>query len=68
MIIGLLVIFAGGVSWLALSVAPSFGAALQTGFVPFVLPDLVKIAAAAAVLPQVWAFTGRAGRRPGARP
>jgi biotin transport system substrate-specific component len=63
MLLGLLVIFAGGVSWLALSVTRSVPAALATGFVPFILPDVVKIAATAAILPQAWRFLGPAAAR-----
>ena len=60
MLAGLLVIFAGGVSWLWITVAGSLTAALATGFTPFVLPDVIKIAAAAAILPQAWAWVGGA--------
>lgn len=59
---GLAVIFLCGVSWLALFARPAgagFAAALQTGLYPFVVADIVKICIAAAVLPGVWAITGR---------
>lgn len=49
---GLGTIFAGGVLWLAMGLGLS--AALAVGFYPFVLVDLVKIAASAAVLPGAW--------------
>jgi biotin transport system substrate-specific component len=55
---GLLIIFAGGVSWLAISVTRSLSTAIATGFLPFVLADLVKVAAAAAILPQAWRIIG----------
>lgn len=58
MLIGLLVIFAGGVSWLAISVTRALGPAIATGFLPFVLADVIKVAAAAAILPQAWRFLG----------
>jgi len=58
MLAGLSIIFTGGVSWLAISFAPSFSAAVATGFLPFVLMDLVKAAAAALILPAAWALLG----------
>jgi biotin transport system substrate-specific component len=59
---GLAVIFAVGVTWLAVwPVSPmGFDAALRAGLYPFVAPDLVKLAAAAAVLPTLWRFIGPA--------
>jgi biotin transport system substrate-specific component len=58
---GLAVIFAGGVLWLAFVVQPSHGlaGALAAGFIPFVLPDLLKLLAAAGVMPGLWWVTGR---------
>lgn len=56
--IGLVVIYAGGLSW-RLLLTGSFDVAVMTSIVPFVVPDLFKIAVAAAVLPQVWRLTGR---------
>jgi biotin transport system substrate-specific component len=60
MICGLAIVFAGGVSWLALYVQPGRGlaGALAAGFYPFVLPDLVKLLAAGAVMPSLWRITG----------
>ena len=60
---GLVVVFAGGVMWLGFVVEPSrgIGGALAAGFVPFVLPDLVKLLAAAGVMPALWWLTGRTG-------
>ena len=62
MLAGLAMLFAGGVLWLAY--APAAGAAglrtaLATGFYPFVLPDILKVAAAALILPSVWRFADR---------
>jgi biotin transport system substrate-specific component len=54
MVAGLLVIYAGGVSWLAVAHVGSLGAAMTFGLVPFVLLDLLKLAAAAMILPKVW--------------
>ena len=60
MIAGLALVFVGGVSWLALYAQPAggFQAALATGFYPFIVPDLVKLMAAAAVTPSLWWLTG----------
>jgi biotin transport system substrate-specific component len=56
---GLGVIFAGGVLWLAYGPVPvGLTAALQLGFYPFLPMDLLKLCAAAAVLPAVWRFMG----------
>jgi biotin transport system substrate-specific component len=64
MIAGLVVVFAGGVSWLALAVQPARGlsGALVTGFVPFIVPDLLKLLVAAAAMPGLWWITGKRGR------
>lgn len=55
---GLAIIFAGGVTWLTLFApgadARSLGAALATGFYPFVVADAIKLCLAAAVLPSAW--------------
>ncbi|HMD35957.1 MAG TPA: biotin transporter BioY [Vicinamibacterales bacterium] len=58
---GLAIIFASGVSWLALYVNPGrgIGAALAAGLYPFIVKDLMKVILAAAIMPRVWAFTGR---------
>ena len=58
MLAGLAIIFAGGVSWLAVAFTGSPTAALQQGFLGFIGPDLVKAAIAAAILPQVWKMIG----------
>jgi biotin transport system substrate-specific component len=60
MVCGLAVVFAGGVSWLAIAVQPArgFSGALATGFVPFIIPDLVKLLCAAAAMPGLWWMTG----------
>jgi biotin transport system substrate-specific component len=60
MAVGLAVIFAGGIGWLAYGLAPvGIGAALERAFFPFLLADLVKLALAATILPAVWRFVGR---------
>ncbi len=56
MLCGLLVVFAGGVSWLAFVVQPARGlsGALASGLVPFIVPDLVKLLLAAGAMPGLW--------------
>jgi biotin transport system substrate-specific component len=56
---GLAVVFAFGVLQLAAVSRPAIGigGALAAGFFPFVVADLLKIGAAAAVLPVVWRLT-----------
>jgi biotin transport system substrate-specific component len=56
MICGLALVFAGGVTWLALFVQPvrGFSGALAAGFYPFVVADVIKLAAAAGVTPSLW--------------
>src|SRR5688572_19637915 len=54
---GLLVIYTFGAAWLSASIGPS--AALYTGIAPFIVPDLIKLAAAAGIVPGVWRLIGR---------
>ena len=52
---GLVVIFAGGVLWLAAFVqARGLSAALAAGFYPFIVADFVKLLLAAGVMPSLW--------------
>jgi biotin transport system substrate-specific component len=57
MAVGLSVIFAGGVLWLANGIG--MGAALAAGLYPFIVVDVVKIVAAGLVLPSAWKFLAR---------
>jgi len=59
MLIGLAVIFAGGVSWLSFMPGQTLGTALAQGFVPYIAMDLIKAAIAAKVLPMAWVLLGR---------
>jgi len=62
MIAGLAVIFAFGVSWLALFARPAglgFSAALKAGLYPFLAGDVLKVFLGAAVLPAMWKIVGR---------
>jgi biotin transport system substrate-specific component len=70
MLAGLAVVYACGTLWLALfartlsgSAAVGLNAALAAGVYPFVLPDLVKLAAAAGIVPGMWRLFGRAPAR-----
>jgi len=65
MIAGLAVVYAGGAAWLAFfartatgNAATGLSAAIATGVVPFVLPDLIKLIAAAGVAPALWRLLG----------
>jgi biotin transport system substrate-specific component len=63
---GLAVIFAGGVTWLAL-VSPgarTLAEAARAGLWPFLAADVLKVLAGAALLPQLWRLLGQ--RRPSA--
>jgi biotin transport system substrate-specific component len=64
MLCGLAIVFAGGVLWLTIASRPSIGlsGALATGFVPFIIPDLLKLLVAAGVMPSLWRITGSASR------
>ncbi len=50
--VGLSIIFAGGVWWIAR--VADLQTALATGLYPFVVVDIIKIVAAGLVLPMVW--------------
>jgi biotin transport system substrate-specific component len=60
MLVGLIVIFAGGAAWLALQIGVL--PALAAGVIPFVAADLLKLLVAAAFLPGMWRLIGRASR------
>jgi biotin transport system substrate-specific component len=61
---GLVIVFACGVTWLALFARPAAGLdlALRTGLYPFVPADVFKIFLAAAVMPGLWKVLGGAER------
>jgi biotin transporter BioY len=54
MLAGLVVIFAGGVSWLAVSVTHSLALATTAGLRWFIVLDVLKLLAGAMILPQAW--------------
>lgn len=67
MTLGMVLIYAPGIAWLAhwigaakgLALGPATQAALATGALPFLIGDAVKIALAALVLPGAWWLIGR---------
>ena len=58
-LVGSAIIYAIGVPWLAIATHASLGSAVADGFTPFIPGDLIKAAAAAAVLPAAWSFVNR---------
>ncbi len=56
MLAGLAVVFTGGVLWL--SVFTGIPLALAAGFYPFVALDVIKLLAAAGVMPAIWKLLG----------
>ena len=58
MLAGEVVIYAIGVTWLAVYLHLSASAAISEGFTPFVAGDAIKAAIAAALLPGAWWLTG----------
>lgn len=64
MLAGLWVIYAAGVTWLAFfartgNAAAGLTTALIAGLYPFLLPDLIKLAAAAGIVPALWRLLGQ---------
>jgi biotin transport system substrate-specific component len=57
--LGTAVIYVFGVPWLAIATGMSLGEAIATGLVPFLVFDVVKLVAAAAVFPASWWVVGR---------
>ena len=62
MLLGNLVIHAGGAAWLACFVGPHQAVAL--GVLPFVVGDAIKLAIAALMLPAGWGVLGHNPRGP----
>jgi biotin transport system substrate-specific component len=60
MMAGLVVVYAGGAIWL--STLLGVQGALAAGVYPFIAADVVKLVAAAGVLPGLWKLLGRASR------
>jgi biotin transport system substrate-specific component len=54
-LVGTVIIYVFGVAWLSILLG-SLSKALQFGMLPFVMGDLVKLGAAALILPGAWKF------------
>ena len=61
MIIGNLVIYAIGVTWLKFAIGSDWSTAIALGVTPFLIGDAIKIAAAAGLLPLAWSGLRKAG-------
>ena len=61
MIVGNLVIYAIGVTWLKFALGVDFATAIALGATPFLIGDAIKIAAAAGLLPLTWRGLRKAG-------
>jgi biotin transport system substrate-specific component len=59
MIVGEIIIYAFGLTWLALDLHLGAAATLTDGFTPFVAGDAIKAAIAAGLLPVAWHLAGR---------
>jgi biotin transport system substrate-specific component len=59
MVVGEVLIYAFGLTWLALDLHLSAAATLTAGFTPFVAGDAIKAAIAAGLLPAAWRLVGR---------
>jgi biotin transport system substrate-specific component len=62
MLAGEVVIYAVGMTWLALDLHLGASATIADGLTPFLIGDAVKAAIAAGLLPAAWALVGRAQR------
>nr|WP_202881735.1 biotin transporter BioY [Pedococcus badiiscoriae] len=63
MVLGNLVIYAVGVSWLMNATGMDLQAGLTAGMTPFLIGDAIKIAAAAGLLPAAWSLVNRVEKR-----
>jgi biotin transport system substrate-specific component len=63
MIVGEIIIYAFGMTWLALDLHLGAGATLTEGFIPFVAGDAFKATLAASLLPVAWQLAGVAPSR-----
>lgn len=59
LVVGMLIIYAVGTTWLAFDLGLSAGKAFELGVQPFLLGDAVKIAVAAMVFPAAWKFANK---------
>lgn len=63
MIVGEVLLYAVGVTWLGFSLHVGAGKAIALGFTPFVIGDSIKAAIAALLLPCAWKLVGRQDAR-----
>lgn len=61
MVAGEVVMYAVGVTWLALSLHVGAARAISLGLTPFLAGDAIKAALAAGLLPAAWKLAGRRG-------
>jgi len=59
MVVGEFVMYVIGVTWLGVDLNVSVGKAISLGFLPFWIPDAIKCALAAGLLPTAWRFADR---------
>jgi biotin transport system substrate-specific component len=64
MLAGTAIVYAAGVTWLAIAADLSASEAFAFGLYPFVPGDLAKLLVAAGLLPLGWRLVGRSARRP----
>jgi biotin transport system substrate-specific component len=64
MLVGEVLIYAFGLTWLALDLHLGAAATLTDGFTPFVIGDVIKAAIAAGLLPVAWKLAGRRQDQP----
>jgi biotin transport system substrate-specific component len=71
MLAGLIVIYSAGVTWLGVLMPTGrtgMSAAFLTGVYPFIVPDLIKLAVAASLVPALWHLLGRSNQPKGSAP
>ena len=62
MVLGNVLIYAIGVTWLKLALGVSWATACTLGVTPFLVGDALKIAVAAGLFPTAWRLVRRSGR------
>jgi biotin transport system substrate-specific component len=61
MMAGLALVYGSGAAWLVISTGMGASAAFAAGVAPFIVADVLKLLAAAGILPAFWKLLGRAG-------
>ncbi len=62
MVLGNVIIYAVGVTWLKLALGVGWGTALSLGLTPFLIGDALKIVIAAGLFPTAWRMVQRSAR------